>query len=81
MVFSLKYKSVINLGKIKEAYSRSVNDKQARKMCIGEFRVLLTVTVSTMRMLPTMVKMKKNKNRTERTFCSFGFCVRPRKIK
>ena len=47
MVFSLKYKSVINLGKIKEAYSRSVNDKQARKMCIGEFRVLLTVVVTT----------------------------------
>ena len=57
MVFSPKYKSVINLGKIKEAYIRSINDKQARKKYISEFRVLLTVIVTTMSRLPTRVKM------------------------
>ena len=57
MVSSPKYKSEINLGKIEEAYIRSINDKQARKMCIGELRVLLTVIVTKMNRLPTIVKM------------------------
>ena len=55
----------------------SINDKLARKKYISEFRILLML-VTTISMLPNMVKMYKNKNITKRTFCSFGFCVRPR---
>ena len=59
----------------------SINDKLARKMYVGEFRVLLNVSVSTVSMLSNTVRIYKNKNITKRTFCSFGFCVRLRKIK
>ena len=59
MVFSPKYKSEINLGKIEETDVRSINDKQARKKYSGEIRVLLTVIVTTMSRLPTRVKCRR----------------------
>ena len=57
MVFSPRNKSEINLGETEEEKTRSTNDKQARKKYIGEFRVLLTVIVTTMSRFPTTVKM------------------------
>ena len=56
----------------------SIHDKLARKKYIGEFRVSLTAIVTIIRRLPTRVKRQMNKNKTKRTFHSFGFCVRPR---
>ena len=50
-------------------------------MYIGEFSVLLTATAATISRLPTAVKMQKNKNITKRTFRSFGFWVRPKRMK
>ena len=57
MVFFPRNKSEINLRVIAEEYIRSINDKQARKKYIAQFRVLLTVIVIIMSRFPTTVKM------------------------
>ena len=57
MVRSPVNKLEISLREIDEEYMTSINDKLARKKYIGEFRVLLNVTVTTISMLPNMVKM------------------------
>lgn len=77
MVFSPKSKSEINLGVKEEEKLTSISDKLARKMNIGEFRVLLRVIVVIMSRFPNTVTIY-SKNIAKRTFCSFGFCERSR---
>ena len=52
-------------------------DNELRKMYMGEFRLLLTLIVTTMRPLPNTVARYTGRNSTKHTFCTSGSWKRP----